>query len=103
MSETTIRASIVRLSVRHERALNEAELAQALGVTSATLHRLIRAGVVEAADPAGTSFSAAAVARLDRMLRLHTDVGVNLTGAAIILDLIERLERLEAELSRQRG
>jgi hypothetical protein len=27
------------------------------------------------------------------MVRLHRDLGVNLTGAAIIVDLVERLER----------
>jgi hypothetical protein len=32
------------------------------------------------------------------MLRLHRDLGVNLTGAAIIVDLLERVERLEAKL-----
>jgi MerR HTH family regulatory protein len=37
------------------------------------------------------------------MLRLHRDLGVDFTGAAIIVDLLERLERLEAELARWRG
>jgi hypothetical protein len=37
------------------------------------------------------------------MLRLHADLGVNFTGAAIIVDLLERLESLEAELTRLRG
>jgi hypothetical protein len=37
------------------------------------------------------------------MLRLHGDLGVNLVGAAIIVDLLERLDRLEVELARQRG
>jgi hypothetical protein len=27
------------------------------------------------------------------MLRLHRDLGMNLTGAAIIVDLVERLDR----------
>ena len=31
------------------------------------------------------------------------DLGVNFTGAAIIVDLIERLEHLDAELARLRG
>jgi hypothetical protein len=31
------------------------------------------------------------------MLRLHDDLGVNFIGAAIIADLLERLERLERE------
>jgi hypothetical protein len=37
------------------------------------------------------------------MLRLRADLGVNFTGAAIIVDLMERLERLDAELARLRG
>jgi hypothetical protein len=35
------------------------------------------------------------------MLRLHGDLGVGLIGAAIIVDLLERLERVEAELMRR--
>jgi hypothetical protein len=31
------------------------------------------------------------------MLRLHRDLGVNLIGAAIIVDLVERLERRPGE------
>jgi hypothetical protein len=41
--------------------------------------------------------------RLKRMLRLHNDLGVNLTGVAIIADLLERLDRMETELRRLRG
>jgi hypothetical protein len=39
------------------------------------------------------TFSAAMASRLRRMLRLHRDLGVNFTGAAIIVDLLERRER----------
>jgi hypothetical protein len=37
------------------------------------------------------------------MLWLHRDLGVNLDGAAIIVDLLKWLEHLEAELARLRG
>jgi len=37
------------------------------------------------------------------MLRLHDDLGVDLVGAAIITDLVERLDRMERELRRLRG
>jgi hypothetical protein len=37
------------------------------------------------------------------MLRLHDDLGVDLVGAAIITDLLERLDRMETELRRLRG
>jgi hypothetical protein len=36
------------------------------------------------------------------MLRLRRDLHVNLVGATIILDLLERLDRLESELVRMR-
>jgi hypothetical protein len=38
---------------------------------------------------------------LRRMLRLRRDLGVNLGGAAIIVDLVAQLERLERELARR--
>lgn len=36
--------------------------------------------------------------RVNRMLRLKSRLGVNLTGAAIILDLLDRIDELEAEV-----
>jgi MerR family transcriptional regulator/heat shock protein HspR len=38
--------------------------------------------------------------RVYRMLRLRQTMGVNLSGAAVILDLLERIEALEAEVDR---
>ena len=38
--------------------------------------------------------------RVYRMLRLRQTMGVNLPGAAIILDLLERIEALQAEVDR---
>jgi len=37
------------------------------------------------------------------MLRLHRDLGVTLVGAAIVVDLLERIDRLEREQARTRG
>jgi DNA-binding transcriptional MerR regulator len=79
------------------------DLAAAAGVSAATLARLVGLGLLEptafSTDERGRTapvFSAATAARLRRMLRLRRDLGVNLTGAAIIVDLVERLERVEA-------
>lgn len=36
--------------------------------------------------------------RVQRLLRLKYRLGVNLTGAAIILDLLDRIEELESEI-----
>jgi len=58
-------------------------------------------GLVEETAPGSGRFSASAVVRLRRMRRLRADLGVNLIGAAIIVDLVERLDRM-ARTSRRR-
>jgi hypothetical protein len=71
------------------------ELAIGAGIRPTVLARLIRLGVVEPARPESAEFTADTLARIRRMLRLHAELGVNFTGAAIILDLLDRLRRLE--------
>jgi chaperone modulatory protein CbpM len=92
--------SLTRVPLRAEVQLSLRELAVATGM-SAT--RLVRLGLLEPEPDAPDRFSAATAARLRRMLRLRADLGVNLAGAAIIVDLMECLDRLDAELTRRRG
>jgi MerR family transcriptional regulator, heat shock protein HspR len=92
-----------RLTVTVAVRLTGEELAAATGIRPATLARLVRLGLVEPVAPGAGEFPAATVGRLRRMLRLRADLGVNLTGAAIIVDLLERLERAEGELGRLRA
>jgi chaperone modulatory protein CbpM len=102
-SRTRVTASIVVAPTRGELYLSSGELARVAGISRARLVRLVRRGVVEPAAPGSREFTAAAAARLRRMVRLHVDLDVDLDGAAIIVDLLERLERLEAELARLRA
>ncbi len=97
------KAVVVQGPRRAELRLSFDELAAVAGIGRARLARLVRLGLVEADTPDGGQFSAATAARLGRMLRLHRDLGVNLAGAAIIVDLVEELDRLESELARLRG
>ena len=80
---------------RGELLLTYEELAIAAGIRPTVLARLIRLGVVEPVHPESPEFTADTLARVRRMLRLHAQLGVNFTGAAIILDLLDRLHRLE--------
>jgi len=107
---TSLSTAIGSAPPRTEVLLSVEELAEAAGISATKLARLVRLGLVEPAAPAVSErgfaraeFSAATAARLRRMLRLHGDLGVDLVGAAIIVDLLERLDRLEVELARQRG
>lgn len=75
------------------------EFQAAAGISAARFERLVRLGLVDRED-----LTAICVARVCRVIRLHRDLGVNFTGAAVIVDLVERLDRLEAELrSLRRG
>ena len=89
--------------VRPQLRLTVEELATAAGLSPRRLARLIRLGLIEPSAPGSAEFTAEAAVRLRRMCRLHADLGVGLVGAAIIVDLVDRLDRLEAELARIRA
>jgi hypothetical protein len=89
-------------ALRAEVTLSLAELAAAAHISLDHLTRLVRVGLVEPRAPGADEFSAAAAMRLRRMLRLRHDLHVNLVGATIIVDLLERLDRLESDLARAR-
>ncbi len=61
---------------------------------------LVDAGVIEPRGPApeAWSFPASALVRARATARLVNDLGVNLAGVALILDLIEERRRLERRL-----
>lgn len=63
--------------------------------------QLVEAGVLEprGAAPDTWSFPASALVRARATARLVNDLGVNLAGAAVILDLIEERDRLERRLA----
>jgi DNA-binding transcriptional MerR regulator len=82
-------------------ALTLHELATAVGLSPARVARLVQRGLIESSGAEPYAFTAATAARLRRMLRLRRDLGVNLHGAAIIADLVERMEALERELVRR--
>jgi chaperone modulatory protein CbpM len=98
-SRARVDASIVTVPPRAEVSLSPEQLAAACGLTVVRLHRLVRLGVIEPDATGARLFSVAAAARLRKMLRLRADLGVNLAGAQIIVELLARLDRLEAELA----
>jgi chaperone modulatory protein CbpM len=73
-----------------------AELCSSCEVTRELIVEIVAEGIVE---PLGGPqeqwrFSGVALARVQRVLRLQRDFGVNLPGAALALDLLEEVERL---------
>lgn len=72
------------------------ELCASCEVTEQLIVEIVAEGIVEplGAAPAEWRFTGVALARVQRVLRLQRDFGVNLPGAALALDLLEEVERL---------
>jgi DNA-binding transcriptional MerR regulator len=87
---------------RQHSLLTLEELAEAAGLHPALVERLVRCGLIEPSPNSGPSalFPASAELRLRRILRLRRDLGVNMAGVAVILEMRDRLEALQRELQR---
>jgi DNA-binding transcriptional MerR regulator len=78
------------------------EMADRCGVHADLIERFVRLGLV---DPAETGprreewrFAAETAVRIRKIVRLRNDLGINYPGIGVVLDLLERIEELEAEL-----
>ena len=80
------------------------EVAERCGVQVGFIHRLVRAGILEMTSERWPGcLYAEATLRVRKVVRLQEHLGVNLEGAAVILDLLERIEELENELAHRGG
>ena len=82
--------------------LRAADIARACGESEAWVLELVQASILDTAahSQAPMLFAGHALFVARRVRRLQRDLGVNLEGAALALDLLERIERLEARLRR---
>ena len=77
-------------------------VAETYRVHPQTLRLYERQGLLQPARSAGNTrlYDQAAIRRLEAILTLTRDLGVNLAGVEVILGLREQLERAQAELER---
>ena len=61
----------------------------------------VRQGLIEPWEQTEDLFPPEVTARLQKILRLHRDLNVNYDGIALVLELLERIEVLEARLDAQ--
>lgn len=88
--------------LEEEVEMNLAQLCRACGLSEAQIHELVDHGVI---DPVGRKpdkwrFRGVSLRRLRLTQILQRDLGVNVAGAALALDLLEELEQLRARLRR---
>jgi hypothetical protein len=79
-------------------------IAEIVGARSSLVIRLARQGLLETICAAGGEpmLPRRTIIQLRRMQRLRRDLGVNFTGAAVILELISRIERQNRQLQGMR-
>jgi chaperone modulatory protein CbpM len=75
-------------------------VAASCGTRRSLVARLASQGLIETIEgqDGEPRLPSRAVMQLRRMQRLRRDLGVNFAGAAVILDLVQRLDRLNREL-----
>jgi len=83
-----------------ETQISLAELCRACGISAEQLIALVDQGIVEpqGREPAQWRFYSFSLRRVRCALHLERDLGVNLAGAALAIDLLEELERLRSRL-----
>jgi chaperone modulatory protein CbpM len=76
------------------------ELCQCCDVEGEVVAEMVDVGILEPSGrgPGEWRFAADSLRRAATAVRLQRDLGVNLAGAALALELLERIERLEARL-----
>jgi MerR family transcriptional regulator, heat shock protein HspR len=80
------------------------DLADAVGLHPELVKEFVDYGLIEPAVSTGSLplFSASAVERLRCIIRVRRDLGVNLAGAGVIVEMRERILNLQRELERLR-
>lgn len=101
-----MRPTVRTFLVLHSSSANPTRLSSMEGVVRDSglhpelVHRLIALGVLgQDVTSTVSSFPDDAAARLLRIMRLRRDLGVNVAGALLALDLLERIDILEARLA----
>jgi chaperone modulatory protein CbpM len=77
-----------------------ADLTRACSVHADWVMELVEEGVIEPRGKGGPQwrFAATTVVRVQKARRLHGDLGINLPGVALALQLLDRIEALEARM-----
>ncbi|MGW0469527.1 chaperone modulator CbpM [Streptomyces sp. NPDC003027] len=91
---------IVRVAARTRAGVTLGEFAAATGLHPELVRRYVALGLLEPdTDPAGRLwFGSAHLVRVARIHRLRTDLGLNYAALGVVLDLLDRIEQLEAAL-----
>lgn len=88
--------------LEEEVELTLGDLCRSCRVEADFVVELIQEGVIDPLEPAEQrwTFSGQSLMRLRRAVNLHQDLGLNLAGVALALELLDERARLRVELAR---
>ena len=96
------RSATVALT-RYSRFVTLEEVADRCDIPADLVRRLVALGLIDPPSGQPDLFQPEVAARVQRIMRLHRDLDINFNGVALVLDLLQRIEVLEARLARFRG
>lgn len=99
MSEREIEP-LVGMVLDETTVITAAELCRACSVERTLIERLVGEGILDPVDEQAEElrFHYTSVRRTRTIVRLQNDLGVNLAGAALALELLEQIEDLRRQL-----
>jgi chaperone modulatory protein CbpM len=82
--------------------LSLSDLCRACRLPAERIVELVEYGVIEPAgrDPRHWRFHGVSLRRVRRVQRLERDLGINVAGAALVIELLDELEELRVRLER---
>jgi DNA-binding transcriptional MerR regulator len=95
--------SVYPLMIRRQRRpglLSIEEVAERCGLHPEFIQRLVVLGLIDPEDDSTNLFRPEVTLRIERLLRLRRDLGINYSAAALIFDLLERIDILEERVRR---
>jgi hypothetical protein len=83
---------------KFEALISVHDLAVRCGVEVTFVERLVELGVITTEPGGGRTFACEVTLRVGKLARLERDLGVNPEGAAVIIELLDRIDALENQL-----
>lgn len=75
------------------------EVSHFVGLHPDMIRRLFMLGLIDPrVEEPDMLFEDSVVTRIDKIMRLKSDLGINLAGCGLILDLLDRIDRIERRL-----
>ena len=99
---TDMVAVVTGTVIDDERRIRLAQLCRACGLSVETVRDMVGHGILipTGGRPGRWRFPADSIGRARQVSRLRRDLELNLAGAALALDLLDRIEALQARLVR---